>query len=592
MLFNFVSVNTYKTCKLLNIKDMMKNLQSSAVMANSIKNLLQGYAKGIRFVAILTMLLTMGIGQVWGAPSARYYLIGDPTGSWNKSETYKIKTWYNKDGQYILYVYSSKDSFFRLKKDDDANYGPSSNQSTSQGYGDYNTNAWKYNGNSGIVRFGVDETAGNNGEHYPYVFWEKVDIKIKHGWNGGDWTSQQMEAQSDGTYTYIGQYSGTQGANFGIEGSQATFKYISDTKLIGSPQKGHRCLFTYSPVGYIGYGLETQNTGSATITRLYTITYNGNGHTGGTVPEAVDKKHGTNITLSNSTPTRTGYAFTEWNTKQNGTGNSYAKGATYSTDADVTLYAQWTGRLYDVTLNVDGGLGGTRQIRATYGSAMPAITLPTKNGYTFNGYWTGTTTSSTQYYKADGSSAKNWDKANNTTTLNAIWNPNTFTVHFDGNGYTSGSMDDQPFTYDISQNLKNNAYVKTGHTFAGWAKTSNGAIVYSDKQNVKNLTTDNNATVTLYAQWTLNTYPVKWYVNGKELTGAATTVAHGNKIKTIPEVDLNTYCEGSDVLAGWTTAPMENASVTAPAQLYKTIDDFPTAEGPQTFYAVFADYKE
>lgn len=35
-------------------------------MANSIKNLLQGYTKGIRFVAVLTILLTMGIGQAWG----------------------------------------------------------------------------------------------------------------------------------------------------------------------------------------------------------------------------------------------------------------------------------------------------------------------------------------------------------------------------------------------------------------------------------------------------------------------------------------------------------------------------------------------
>ena len=44
----------------------MKQSTFSAVMANSIKNLLQGYTKGIRFVAVLTMLLTLGIGQAWG----------------------------------------------------------------------------------------------------------------------------------------------------------------------------------------------------------------------------------------------------------------------------------------------------------------------------------------------------------------------------------------------------------------------------------------------------------------------------------------------------------------------------------------------
>ena len=45
----------------------MKQSTFSAVMANSIKNLLQGYTKGIRFTAILTLLFTVGIGQMLGA---------------------------------------------------------------------------------------------------------------------------------------------------------------------------------------------------------------------------------------------------------------------------------------------------------------------------------------------------------------------------------------------------------------------------------------------------------------------------------------------------------------------------------------------
>ena len=45
----------------------MKQSTFSAVMANSIKNLLQGYTKGIRFTAILTILFTIGVGQMWGA---------------------------------------------------------------------------------------------------------------------------------------------------------------------------------------------------------------------------------------------------------------------------------------------------------------------------------------------------------------------------------------------------------------------------------------------------------------------------------------------------------------------------------------------
>lgn len=43
----------------------MKQSTFSVVMANSIKNLLQRYTKGIRFTAILTLLFTIGVGQVW-----------------------------------------------------------------------------------------------------------------------------------------------------------------------------------------------------------------------------------------------------------------------------------------------------------------------------------------------------------------------------------------------------------------------------------------------------------------------------------------------------------------------------------------------
>jgi hypothetical protein len=58
----------------------MKQSTFSAVMANSIKNLLQGYTKGIRFTAILTLLFTIGVGQMWGAEKTE-------TISWNTYTT-------------------------------------------------------------------------------------------------------------------------------------------------------------------------------------------------------------------------------------------------------------------------------------------------------------------------------------------------------------------------------------------------------------------------------------------------------------------------------------------------------------------------
>lgn len=79
----------------------MKQSTFSAVMANSIKNLWQGYTKGIRFVAILTMLLTVGIGSAWGATDVILWNGSSP--AYQASTTEKTSTdgaikWKNSAG--------------------------------------------------------------------------------------------------------------------------------------------------------------------------------------------------------------------------------------------------------------------------------------------------------------------------------------------------------------------------------------------------------------------------------------------------------------------------------------------------------------
>ena len=76
-------------------------------------------------------------------------------------------------------------------------------------------------------------------------------------------------------------------------------------------------------------------------------------------------------------------------------------------------------------------------------------------------------------------------------------------VHFDANGGT-GSMDDQSFTYDATQNLTANAFTLLGYKFGGWTTIADGTgDSYTNAQNVINLTAVDGATVTLYAQWVL-----------------------------------------------------------------------------------------
>ena len=55
--------------------------------------------------------------------------------------------------------------------------------------------------------------------------------------------------------------------------------------------------------------------------------------------------------------------------------------------------------------------------------------MPVKTGYTFGGYYDGENGTGTQYYTADGTSARAWDKTD-ASTLYADWTINTYTITF------------------------------------------------------------------------------------------------------------------------------------------------------------------
>jgi uncharacterized repeat protein (TIGR02543 family) len=77
----------------------------------------------------------------------------------------------------------------------------------------------------------------------------------------------------------------------------------------------------------------------------YTVTYNGNGSDGGTVPvDAATYENGEAVTVSDNTGTLTlsGSTFSGWNTAANGSGITYPVGSIFAMGAaNVTLYAIW-----------------------------------------------------------------------------------------------------------------------------------------------------------------------------------------------------------------------------------------------------------
>ena len=112
--------------------------------------------------------------------------------------------------------------------------------------------------------------------------------------------------------------------------------------------------------GYKGSAAETYaNNNNHTFRAIYTVTYNGNGSTGGTVPTDNNiYADGQTVTVIDNTGNlvKSGFTFAGWNTQADGKGMSYAAGATFTmADSDVTLYAKWTA----ISSGGSGGSGGS-----------------------------------------------------------------------------------------------------------------------------------------------------------------------------------------------------------------------------------------
>ena len=108
---------------------------------------------------------------------------------------------------------------------------------------------------------------------------------------------------------------------------------------------------------------------------------------------------GQSTKLKTNTFTKTGYYFTSWNTKADGSGSSYSDGAYATFYSNTTLYAQWQ-KYADpvITFDKNDGSGTTVTQTVPYGeSATLNANSFTRRGYTFSGWNTKTDGSGTAY---------------------------------------------------------------------------------------------------------------------------------------------------------------------------------------------------
>jgi uncharacterized repeat protein (TIGR02543 family) len=350
------------------------------------------------------------------------------------------------------------------------------------------------------------------------------------------------------------------GTTLGNSLPYANVNYGVNLRDVTSGSNGH-CGGSYLCTAVVGYDGPTglgSPLGTSAFTLgapSHTVIFNNNGGTGSMSNQTANVP--TALTLN--TFTRTGYTFTGWNTAANGSGTAYADGAIYSFSADLTLYAQWSINSYTVTFNANGGSGSMNPQTGTYNTTAPlTLNAFTRTGYTFIGWNTLSGGGGTAY--ADGASYT----FTASVTLYAQWSINSYTVTFNSNGGT-GSMSPQSGNYNTTAPLTLNAFTRTGYTFTGWNTLSGGGgTAYADGASYTF-----TASVTLYAQWSINSYTVTFNANG----GTGSMSPQSGNYNTTAPLTLNAFTRTGYTFTGWNTAANGSGTAYADGTIYSFAAD-------------------
>lgn len=314
--------------------------------------------------------------------------------------------------------------------------------------------------------------------------------------------------------------------------SGTSFGYASTVYGFGELAKGYKAKSTWTKVsGTAATEGAKYRVGSLTVSSgtnsfgtiaadpiTYKVKYNGNkpndapaGKSVSNIPADATWTYDSNATLG-GTPSLDGYVFGGWYKEAactNKVGNASQAltkpNLSYTQGATVNLYAKWTHQQCTITLNKNGGTGGLNSVNVASYSTLPTLTssnLPTRTGYTFNGYYntnSATPTDEYKFYNADGTPYKNWTFGN--SIFYANWTANNYTITFN-KGDGTGGDDSVEVTYD-SLPTAINIPSKDDCTFQGYYSAAGGTGTRYYDNNGQGITKWNIASdTTLYAYFT------------------------------------------------------------------------------------------
>ena len=266
------------------------------------------------------------------------------------------------------------------------------------------------------------------------------------------------------------------------------------------------------------------------------------------------------------TPSRKGYTFDGWFTGKSG-GSIVSTTTQVTQSSDHTLYAHWTANKYTVTLNENGGTVSPSLVTVSYDSSYSDLPTPSRTGYTFEGWYNGTTkiTSSTKVTMTSDH------------TLEANWSADSYNVSFNANGGTVSSSS-KSITFDSTYgSLPSPSF--EGYIFTGWyTKLDGGSLIESST------TVSSTSDHTLYAHWSAGNCKVTLNPNGGTIESGIVGVTYKETYGEIPAASRTGYS-----FAGWFTDASGGTQVSASTQVTKTTDHTLYAHWTPVLYTLTFD---
>ena len=189
---------------------------------------------------------------------------------------------------------------------------------------------------------------------------------------------------------------------------------------------------------------------------------------------------------------------------------------------------------FNLTYNSNGGTACNSR-KVTYNKAFGALCNPTRTGYTFDGW----------YLNGTPVTASTVNTNYNNVTLTAKWTANKYVVIYNCNGGTPTGSYSSEHTYDQVSNLLSNRCTKTGFVFTYW-KDSEGKT-YTNQNEIKNLRSENNDSITLTAQWEPLIYYIAFNANGGSGSMEKMTVTYGHVVN----LKTNSFTRTGHRFDGW-----------------------------------------